>query len=189
MLTDEDSPLDPKAVLAAALRSERERSGMSLSELAKQARLAKSTLSQLESGSGNPNVETLWALATALDLPVSRLVDPPRPKVGVVRNGEGTPLLSEQGDYAAYLMSPGPAGVTRDLYRLNVGLGPGRISDPHQVGTIEHVIIGAGRALVGPTSNPMELGPGDYMVYPGDVEHMFQALTPGVLATMVSESR
>ncbi|MBT0772758.1 helix-turn-helix transcriptional regulator [Kineosporia sp. J2-2] len=189
MLPDDDAPLDPKAVLAAALRSERERGGLSLSELAKQAGLAKSTLSQLESGSGNPNVETLWALAAALDLPVSRLVDPPRPKIEVVRNGEGTPLLSEQGDYAAFLMSAGPAGVVRDLYRLNVGIGPGRISEPHAVGVVEHVIIGTGRALVGPTSNPVELGPGDYMGYPGDVEHMFQALTPGVLATLISESR
>ncbi len=189
MLPDDDTQLDPKAVLAAALRSERERSGMSLSELAKQARLAKSTLSQLESGSGNPNVETLWALATALDLPVSRLIDPPRPRIGVVRNGEGTALTSEQGDYAAYLMSAGPAGVTRDVYRLNVEIGPGRISDPHRVGTVEHVVIGSGQALVGPTSNPVELGPGDYMVYPGDVEHMFQALTPGVLATLISENR
>jgi transcriptional regulator with XRE-family HTH domain len=189
MLPDEETPLDPKAVLAAALRSERERSGMSLSELAKHAKLAKSTLSQLESGAGNPNVETLWALATALDLPVSRLVDPPRPKVGVVRNGDGTPLLSEQGDYAAYLMSAGPAGVTRDVYRLNVEIGPGRISEPHSVGIIEHVVIGSGQALVGPTSNPIELGPGDYMVYPGDVEHMFQALTPGVIATLISENR
>ncbi len=189
MLPDEETQLDPKAVLAAALRGERERSGMSLSELAKQAGLAKSTLSQLESGSGNPNVETLWALATALDLPVSRLIDPPRPRIGVVRNGEGTALTSEQGDYAAFLMSAGPAGVTRDIYRLNVEIGPGRISDPHKVGTIEHVVIGSGQALVGPTSNPVELGPGDYMVYPGDVEHMFQALTPGVLATLISESR
>jgi len=185
----DDSPPDPKAVLAAALRTERERIGMSLSELAKQARLAKSTLSQLESGAGNPNVETLWSLAAALDLPVSRLIDPPRPKVEVIRNGEGSAMRSEQGDYAAYLISAGATGVSRDIYRLNVEIGPGRISEPHPVGVIEHVLIGSGRALVGPTSNPVEVGPGDYVVYPGDVEHMFQALTPGVLATLISENR
>ena len=46
----------------AGLRRERERVGLSLSELAKRAGIAKSTLSQLESASGNPSVETLWAL-------------------------------------------------------------------------------------------------------------------------------
>ena len=59
-------PGPPIAAIAAALRSERERSGMTLSEAARRAGIAKSTLSQLESGTGNPSVETLWALAVGI---------------------------------------------------------------------------------------------------------------------------
>ena len=55
---------------------------MSLSELARRADVAKSTLSQLESGRGNPGVETVWALATALGVPFSALIDPPEPEHG-----------------------------------------------------------------------------------------------------------
>ena len=51
---------------------------LSLTELAKRAGIAKSTLSQLENGTGNPSLETLWALGTALGVPLSRLIDPPR---------------------------------------------------------------------------------------------------------------
>src|SRR5689334_6952555 len=76
------APLD---VIAASLRRERARARMSLSEVAKQAGIAKSTLSQLESGSGNPSVETLWALSVTLDVPFSRLVEPAIPKVQVIR--------------------------------------------------------------------------------------------------------
>lgn len=70
-----------------SIRRERERTGLSMTELAKRAGIAKSTLSQLESGTGNPSVETLWALGVALDVPFSRLVDPPRPVVKVIRAG------------------------------------------------------------------------------------------------------
>jgi transcriptional regulator with XRE-family HTH domain len=35
-------------------------------------------LSQLEPGTGNLSIETLWALCVALDTPFSRLLDPPR---------------------------------------------------------------------------------------------------------------
>src|SRR5690242_11606233 len=56
----------PLAAIAAALRRERARAGLSLTELARRAGVAKSTLSQLESGLGNPSVETLWALGVAL---------------------------------------------------------------------------------------------------------------------------
>ena len=47
------------ARLAAAVRTERERAGLSLSELARRADVAKSSLSTLESGQGNPGVETV----------------------------------------------------------------------------------------------------------------------------------
>src|SRR6201999_1742649 len=89
----------PLAVIAAAIRRERERAGISLSELAKRAGLAKSTLSQLESGTGNPSVETLWSLGVALGVPFSALVDPPKPTVTVIRSGEGPVIASQQATY------------------------------------------------------------------------------------------
>ena len=49
----------PQEVIAAALRRERHRSGLSLTEVARRAGIAKSTLSQLESGTGNPSIETV----------------------------------------------------------------------------------------------------------------------------------
>ena len=49
----EQDPAQWRDGLAAAIRRERERVGLSLSELAKRAGVAKSTLSQLEAGTGN----------------------------------------------------------------------------------------------------------------------------------------
>src|SRR5499427_6135282 len=90
--------------IAAAIRRERGRAGLSLTELARRAGIAKSTLSQLESGTGNPSVETLWALATALGVPFSRLVDPPRRVIQVIRAGEGPVVHAERASYAATLL-------------------------------------------------------------------------------------
>ncbi|MDK6768860.1 helix-turn-helix transcriptional regulator, partial [Klebsiella aerogenes] len=57
----------PISVIAKSLTRERSRTGLSLAEVARRAGIAKSTLSQLESGNGNPSLETLWALCVALD--------------------------------------------------------------------------------------------------------------------------
>ncbi|MET9396899.1 XRE family transcriptional regulator [Kitasatospora sp. NPDC002965] len=174
-------------LIAASIRRERERTGLSMAELARRAGIAKSTLSQLESGAGNPSVETLWALGVALDVPFSRLVDPPRPVVRVVRAGEGPVTHSERADYAATLLASCPPNARRDIYRIDAQPGETRASDPHMTGTVEHVLLGAGRALAGPTEAPIELGPGDYVSYPGDVPHVFRALEPGTLAVIVME--
>lgn len=177
----------PFALIAAAVRRERERTGHSLSELAKRAGIAKSTLSQLESGSGNPSVETLWALAIALDVPVSRLLEPPRPVVRVIRAGEGPVAHSERADYAATLLSAGAPSTRRDIFRIEAQPGEARLSAPHMAGTTEHVVIGRGRALVGPADEPLELASGDYVTYPGDASHVFRALEADTTAVIVME--
>ncbi|NED96891.1 helix-turn-helix transcriptional regulator [Phytoactinopolyspora alkaliphila] len=178
------APLD---VIASSLRRERERSGLSLTEVARRAGVAKSTLSQLESGTGNPSVETLWALGVALGVPFSRLVDPPRPRVQVIRADEGPAIYAEQADYQATLVASCPPNARRDIYRIASEPGPARESDPHMPGVVEHVVLSAGRALVGVADEPVELSPGDYVAYPGDVAHLFQALEPGTRAVLVSE--
>jgi transcriptional regulator with XRE-family HTH domain len=181
------TPPELSATIAASLRRERERAGLSLTELAKRAGIAKSTLSQLESGTGNPGVETLWALGVALGIPFSRLVEPPRPNIQVIRAGAGPVIHAEQSNYAATVLASCPPHARRDIYRLVVEPGEPRISAPHMPGTVEHVVLATGRALAGPAGSEIDLGPGDYVSYPGDTTHVFQALDPGTTCVMVME--
>lgn len=187
MVQDEPMTASPQAVIAESLRRERARTGLSLTEVAHRAGVAKSTLSQLESGSGNPSIETLWALCVALNMPFSRLLDPPRPNVHVIRAGEGPRLAAEHADYSATLLAVSPPNSRRDLFRITAEPGHARVSDPHMPGCTEHVLLGSGRALVGPVEAPVELGPGDYICYPGDAPHVFEALASGTWATLVNE--
>lgn len=184
MATPQGAPLE---VIARSLRRERERVGLSLSELAKRAGIAKSTLSQLEAGTGNPSVETLWALGVALDVPFSRLVEPTRPRVQVIRAGEGPAVFSERANYVATLLASCPPRARRDLYLITAEPGAARESDPHMPGVVEHVVLCSGRARLGLTADPVDVDPGDYVAYPGDVEHVFEALERGTVAVMVSE--
>ncbi|GGK64491.1 helix-turn-helix domain-containing protein [Nocardia camponoti] len=178
----------PQAVIAESLRRERARAGLSLTEVASRAGIAKSTLSQLESGTGNPSLETLWALCVALEMPFSRLLEPPRPAVQVIRADEGSAVPSADADYRVTLLAAGQAQARCDIYRIVAEPGHARVSEPHTPGVVEHVVLEAGRALAGPADEPVEMNPGDYIRYRGDEPHIFEALEPGTWATMVIES-
>jgi transcriptional regulator with XRE-family HTH domain len=177
----------PHEAIAASLRRERQRTGLSLTEVARRAGIAKSTLSQLESGAGNPSVETLWAICVVLEVPFSRLLDPPRPSVTVIRAGQGPTFAAAQSSYLATLLSACPPGARRDMFRIVADPGPPRASDPHNPGTVEYVVLCAGRAQIGLVADPVELGPGDYICYPADVPHIFNALEPATQAVMLNE--
>lgn len=174
--------------IAASLRRERTRVGLSLSELAKRAGIAKSTLSQVEAAGGNPSMETIWALAVALGVPFSALVEPPVPVVQVIRAGAGPTVHSDQSSYTATLLSASPPGARRDLYYVWLEPGTVRDSEPHIPGTVEHIVVSAGRVKAGPKGGgSVELGPGDYMAYRGDVPHSYEALAAGTMFVLVMQ--
>ncbi|MGW1681490.1 helix-turn-helix domain-containing protein [Saccharopolyspora sp. NPDC002376] len=190
MSETENTPAAPLETIAMSLRRERERTGLTLTELAKRAGIAKSTLSQLESGTGNPSVETLWALGVALGVPFSRLVDPPTPQIRVVRAGQVPIVRSEQTtSYGAALLSSGESGARRDLYVLELEPGGIRHADAHIPGSVEHVILTGGRLRAGPEDGPVELEVGDYVSFSGDVPHLYEALAPNTTAVLVMEHR
>ncbi|MBM0239622.1 helix-turn-helix transcriptional regulator [Micromonospora sp. ATA32] len=180
-------PAPPLATIAAALRHERDRVGISLTELARRAGIAKSTLSQLESGVGNPSVETLWALGVALGVPFSRLVEPPATSIQVIRAGEGPRIRAEHADFTGTLLAAGSAHARRDVYLIELEPGAIRTAEAHTPRSVEHIVVAAGRLRVGPESDLVELGPGDYATFPGDAPHRYEALAPGTFAVLVME--
>ncbi len=175
------------AAVAASLRRLREERGLSIGELARRAGIAKSTVSQLEAGSANPSIETLWALALALDVPFGRLVDAGHAGVRVVRAGEAPAIEAEGADYRARILSSGARRAAHDISIVEAEPGPGREAPPHLPGTVEHLVVLAGRMRLGPVGREVEAGVGDYVAFGGDVPHRYEALAPGTVAVLVLE--
>ena len=177
------------ARIGAAIKRERTSAGLSVSELARRSGVSKATVSQLESGGGNPSVETLWALGDALGVPFSRLVDEDAEPVTLIRAGSAPHVRSASATYVAALLSASPPHARRDVYLVRADPRVAKVSAPHVRGTVEHVILVSGSALVGPESAPVALRPGDYLCYPGDAPHIFDAQHEGTTAVLISEIR
>ncbi|PRY67885.1 transcriptional regulator with XRE-family HTH domain [Glaciihabitans tibetensis] len=175
--------------IGSAIKRERTAAGLTVSELARRAGISKATVSQLESGGGNPSVETLWALGDALGVPFARLVDETPEPVTLIRAADAPRISSANSSYVAALLSASPPNARRDIYLVHVEPGSPKSSLPHTRGTVEHVILMTGTALVGPAASPLAMSPGDYLCYPGDAPHIFDAQDEGTTAVLISEIR
>jgi hypothetical protein len=49
------------------------------------------------------------------------------------------------------------------------------LGSPHGAGVVERVFVHAGTITVGPASEPITLGPGDYARYSGDGPHVYRS--------------
>lgn len=145
----------------AALRAER---GWSLSELARRASLGKATLSGLEAGTRNPTLDTLHAVAAALELPLTAVLA--TPPMELVRGVAVEMALMRVFD-------DGP--VTYELFRMRIPAGAAQESPPHHAGVTEHATVFAGVLEAGPVGRTRRVGPGEYVEWAADVPHGYAA--------------
>jgi transcriptional regulator with XRE-family HTH domain len=161
-------------VVGTNLRRLRTDQSLSLSDLSRSSGVAKATLSALEGGRGNPTLETLSALAAALEIPMGDLItaaDPP--PVTIVRNDEGTNVPGTANDLR--LIARFTPGGTVEVYEAQWPKRSTRNAGGHGPGTREHVFVTRGGLKVGPLGREVGLAGGDYATFAADEPHIYEA--------------
>lgn len=149
---------------------------MSLGALGRRAGISKQTLSMLERGLGNPTVHTVDALASALDVAPRHLLAEWGTGVRVRRLDDlvGYPLgnawCTDLDEVYGY-------GWVRTLtVRLRRADGP-VVHTPEPGGTLHQVYVMRGRLRLGPAGQPEILAAGEFVRFPADSTHRYEALT------------
>ncbi|WP_129139028.1 XRE family transcriptional regulator [Modicisalibacter coralii] len=147
--------------LGKHLQTLRQRRGWSLSQLAARAGIAKSNLSRLEQGDGNPTLDTLWRLAIQLDIPFGALVAPITATLGEA--GVRVQLLDRGHDIPAV-----------DAYWMHCEPDTERLAAPHSPGTQETICMIGGSLAAGPVESLQTLGAGDRHTFAADRPHAYR---------------
>lgn len=170
--------------VAMNLKRLRLQHGLSLSDVARKSEIGKATLSSLEAGRGNPTLETLWALAVALDVSFSQLLLEPEPEpVQVLRLSQSPQIHGASVDLR--LLDRITARGTIELYEETFSSGSRREAAPHGPGVLEHILVTDGRLLAGPIDDPVGLERGDFIRFSGDLPHVYAAIGGSARATIV----
>ena len=179
--TNGDDAADLVEIVGGNIGRLRARAGWSLGELARRADIGKSTLSQLEAGTGNPSVETLVAVSVALGVPFAELVTRATGSVDVLRSDEGAVIESSSGQFRARLLGASSRGVS-EIYEYQLVDGTAYTAEPHPSGVRELVICLTGRLRIGPIDDEVELAPGDRAEFACDQPHRYETIDGPVTA-------
>jgi transcriptional regulator with XRE-family HTH domain len=184
----DSGPRDAITSAATNARELRTRKGWSLADAAKEAGIGKSTLAQLEAGTANPSLETLWAISRAYGVPVGTLIGSGQGRSRLVKADQRPLVQSAHHSYQIQmLLSLGPI-TGLDVTLLETEPGEPRISQPHLPGSIEHVYVIQGSLLISPGDGTLaELSAGDFLSFPSGVEHSYETLTPHTRSLVIMQ--
>jgi transcriptional regulator with XRE-family HTH domain len=144
------------------LREARRGRKLSLAALAAAAGVGKGSLSEIENGTRNPTLATLYALAGALGVPLATLL---AERIGaeVASEGVRAELLGVTEDEAQ----------TVEVYRLRLDPGARRESGAHGPGVTEHLLLVAGALRVGRMGKEVTLAAGESATWVSDGAHSY----------------
>lgn len=156
-------------------RFRRQRS-LSVSALGRRSGVSKATLLAIELGDGNPTIDTLEAVANALDVTIADLVTSTDTHRGIA-----VQRLADGGwhDYEDFRFRALGTFYGPDLVHVLHGSSNeiGYVSEGHEAGSFECVFALSGVILVGDPDDPVELHPGDSARYAADVPHTLRSVT------------
>ena len=160
-------PSRQRPLVGSRIRRRRGERGLTLAAVADLTGLNVGYLSQLENDKASPSLETLAALAAAMDVPIAWfLLDasvPPR----LVRATDRPRRKGREGGG----LSQVDGGVARDLAIFEGTMPVGHRTGFHAHPGDEHHVILAGRVRITQGESVVEAGPGDYVLLDGTLPH------------------
>jgi len=167
------SPGRQRPLVGSRIRRRRAERGLTLAGVAELTGLNVGYLSQVENDKASPSLETLSALAAALDVPIAWFLldasSPPR----VVRASDRPrrPMPRDGGG-----LTQVDGGVARDIAIFEGNMPVGHRTGFHAHPGDEHHVVLSGRIRITQGESVVEAGPGDYILLDGTLPHDAETL-------------
>ncbi|HEX7171597.1 MAG TPA: helix-turn-helix transcriptional regulator [Candidatus Limnocylindria bacterium] len=154
--------------VGAHVRRRRRDRNLTLAQVSEATGLNVGYLSQVENDKASPSLETLAALADALDVPIAWFLLDQSVAPRVVRATERPRRRMPRGQGA---MSQVDGGIARDVAIFEGVMPPGHRTGFHEHAGDEHHVILSGRVRITQGESVVEAGAGDYVLLDGTLPH------------------
>jgi len=162
----------PRPDVGRQVRHWRQRAGLTLAQVAERSGLNVGYLSQIENDKASPSLESLAAIAAAIEVPITWFLLDWTPQPRVVRaedrrrwEGPGGGAIEEVD-----------GGIPRDIRIVLGTMAPGLRTGLHAHPGEEHHIVLSGRLRATQGDFATELGPGDYLLWDATIPHDAEAV-------------
>jgi transcriptional regulator with XRE-family HTH domain len=167
-----DDPGHVAAHLARNLGALRHARALTQEALARAAGVPRSTIANLESGTGNPSLTVLVKVAGALGVPIDELLGAP---LAHVRHWRAAEIVAREKGRGVGVRPLVPEPVPDEMLAM-MSFAPKAMmrGTPHLPGTREYFTCLDGRVTIHVAGERHDLVAGDVLGFPGNLAHSYQ---------------
>lgn len=130
-------------IIACNLKRLREERNLSLGQLAEMAGVSKVMLSQLEKGTSNPTINTIWKITGALQMPYTSLLEPPENHVIHVQKRDIIEM--EENKFHIFCYYAKNPERNFEVYQVEMDTGCVHPSIGHSTDSSEYILVVEGK--------------------------------------------
>lgn len=165
--------MDLNMQIGRNLRQLRQERNLNISQLAELCGVSGVMLSQIEKGTANPTINTIWKIANGLKLPYTVLLEPPPEAAAVIIPDEAEMQYSPDGNCRVFCYLPVSRQCKYEIFSLEVEPGKTYSSPGHPPRSRELVIVSEGEIEISIGGQTYPLQKGEALAFSAGMPHEY----------------
>ncbi|WML32718.1 XRE family transcriptional regulator [Clostridium sp. OS1-26] len=168
---------DFNSIIGKNLNNIRKQKNLSLDKVAELTGVSKAMLAQIEKGSSNPTVSTLWKIATGLNVSFSYFMEEDNMGIVHVCHNDIKPIIESDEKMRVFPLFPYDNTRKFEVFTIELEAGCNHQSLPHNEGIEEYIIVTRGQMEVEIGASTYRLSYGDALRYFANETHCYRNKT------------
>lgn len=165
--------MDISLAIGSNLKKLRNERGLSLGQLSKLCDVSKMMLSQIEKGKSSPTINTIWKIASGLNIPYTILLEQPISAAQILTKEDVVHQCSEDGNYEHYCYYPNTPVRNFELFQMILKVGGMYRSRGHSEKSEEYILVTTGELTIEIDGKKYLLFPDNTMTFNAAKEHSY----------------
>jgi XRE family transcriptional regulator, regulator of sulfur utilization len=172
-------------IIALNLKELRTERNLTLGQLSKISGISKAMLSDIEKGSSNPTINTIWKIANGLNVPYTKLMEGVEKESTIIRKAETVMQTGETEHYRVYCYFRSTPVRNFELFYVELDAQSCNASIGHSEKSQEYIYIIQGELALQTETGDYTLNEGDSFAFDSSISHTYLNRQNTLLTFMV----
>lgn len=159
--------------------------GLSLRQLSRISGVNNTTIAQIAKGEGNPTINVLLKITTALKIPYTALIEEPKKDVTIVRKVDRVPLVGENPAYEIFNYFPYSSQRNFELFHVTLKPHSRSESSGHTANAQEYIFVTSGTLHLTVNETTIIVNEHDALYFESSCFHAYENMTDNEIQFVV----